>query len=87
MIFYFFGIFSVIYNASFTKIICISMPRSLMYFSCIFDAIQFSCIKKKTKTKITAITSLFKTYYFTDYMIDRYESVFICWLYEFKLKS
>ena len=45
-----FWLFSVTYNVSFTKIICISLPHRLkVFFSCIFHGIQFSCIKKNTK--------------------------------------
>ena len=42
--------FSVTYNVSFTKIICIGLPHRLKVFSCIFHGIQFSCIKKKYLT-------------------------------------
>ena len=40
--------FSVTYNVSFTKRICISLPHRLkVFFLHFFHGIQFSCIKKK----------------------------------------
>ena len=61
-----------------------------MYYPRMFHEIQFSCIKKKEEKKNAmrySFTSLFQTSYITDYMIYRYESMFICWRYEFKQKS
>ena len=40
--------FSVTYNVSFTKIICIGLPHRLKVFSCIFHGIQFLAFKKNT---------------------------------------
>ena len=42
--FFLFWHFSVRYNVSFTKIICISMPHRLNVFSHIFHEILFPCI-------------------------------------------